>query len=52
MNENNGGFMWIFGLIVLLALFNGGGFGFGGNQVQQRNALHELKRQDLLSCTR
>ena len=24
-------FMWIFGLIVLLALFNGGGFGFGGN---------------------
>ena len=32
MNENNGGFMWIFGLIVLLALFNGGGFGFGGNQ--------------------
>lgn len=26
-----GSFMWIFGLIVLLALFNGGGFGFGGN---------------------
>lgn len=25
-----GSFMWIFGLIVLLALFNGGGFGFGG----------------------
>ena len=24
-------FMWIFGLIVLLALFNGGGFGFNGN---------------------
>lgn len=26
-----GSFMWIFGLIVLLALFNGGGFGLGGN---------------------
>lgn len=24
-------FMWIFGLIVLLALFNGGGFGWNGN---------------------
>ena len=24
-------FVWIFGLIVLLALFNGGGFGMGGN---------------------
>ena len=34
MNDGDGfggGFMWIFGLIVLLALFNGGGFGFGGN---------------------
>jgi len=32
MGEGFGGsFMWIFGLIVLLALFNGGGFGFGGN---------------------
>ena len=35
MNMGNdgfgGSFMWIFGLIVLLALFNGGGFGFGGN---------------------
>lgn len=26
-----GSFMWIFGLIVLLALFNGGGFGWGNN---------------------
>ena len=25
------GFMWIFGLLILLGLFNGGGFGFGGN---------------------
>lgn len=25
-------FMWIFGLLILLGLFNGGGFGFGGNQ--------------------
>ena len=32
MGEGFGGsFMWIFGLIVLLALFNGGGFGLGGN---------------------
>lgn len=33
ISEGFGGnsFMWIFGLIVLLALFNGGGFGFGGN---------------------
>ena len=23
-------FMWIFGLLILLGLFNGGGFGFGG----------------------
>lgn len=25
-------FMWIFGLLILLGLFNGGGFGYGGNQ--------------------
>ena len=25
-------FMWIFGLLILLGLFNGGGFGWGGNQ--------------------
>ena len=24
-------FMWIFGLLILMGLFNGGGFGFGGN---------------------
>lgn len=24
-------FVWIFGLLILLGLFNGGGFGFGGN---------------------
>lgn len=30
MNENSG-FMWIFGLLILLGLFNGGGYGFGGN---------------------
>ena len=30
-----GSFMWIFGLIVLLALFNGGGFGLGGGGNQQ-----------------
>ena len=27
----DGSFMWIFGLLILLGLFNGGGFGFGGN---------------------
>lgn len=25
-----GSFVWIFGLLILLGLFNGGGFGFGG----------------------
>lgn len=24
-------FVWIFGLLILLGMFNGGGFGFGGN---------------------
>ena len=27
----DGSFMWIFGLLILLGLFNGGGFGFGNN---------------------
>ena len=27
----DGSFMWIFGLLILLGLFNGGGFGFNGN---------------------
>lgn len=27
----DGSFMWIFGMLILLGLFNGGGFGFGGN---------------------
>ena len=26
-----GSFIWIFGLLILLGLFNGNGFGFGGN---------------------
>ena len=34
-----GSFMWIFGLIVLLALFNGGGFGWGGNGAGNSNAI-------------
>ena len=29
-----GGFVWIFGLLILLGMFNGG-FGFGGNGAQQ-----------------
>ena len=34
MGDGFGGgnsFMWIFGLLILLGLFNGGGFGWGGN---------------------
>ena len=33
MGDGFGGnsFMWIFGLLILLGLFNGGGFGFGNN---------------------
>ena len=34
MGDGFGGgnaFVWIFGLLILLGLFNGGGFGFGGN---------------------
>ena len=29
----DGSFMWIFGLLILLGLFNGGGFGFGNGNV-------------------
>ena len=29
--SGGGSFVWIFGLLILLGLFNGGGFGFGGN---------------------
>lgn len=31
MDTSSNSFVWIFGLIVLLAMFNGGGFGVGGN---------------------
>lgn len=27
-------FLWIFGLLILLGMFNGNGFGFGGNGQQ------------------
>ena len=37
--SGGGSFMWIFGLIVLLALFNGGGFGWGGNGAGNSNAI-------------
>ena len=33
--DGGNSFMWVFGLIVLLALFNGGFGGFGGNAAQQ-----------------
>lgn len=31
---NGNSFMWIFGLLILLGLFNGGFGGFGGNGQQ------------------
>ena len=40
-----GSFMWIFGLIVLLALFNGGGFGWGGNGAGNSNAIQNSRFQ-------
>ena len=35
-------FMWIFGLLILLGLFNGGGFGFGGNNVANALGLENM----------
>ena len=29
--DGGNSFMWVFGLLILLGLFNGGGFGWGGN---------------------
>jgi hypothetical protein len=46
-------FVWIFGLLILLGLFNGGGFGFGGNNQYATSA--EVQRgfdtQNLQSST-
>ena len=49
-----GSFMWIFGLIVLLALFNGGGFGFGGgnNNAIQNDINRGFDNQNLQAQTR
>lgn len=51
-----GSFMWIFGLIVLLALFNGGGFGFGGNNGNSNAIQNDINRgfdnQNLQAQTR
>lgn len=50
-----GSFMWIFGLIVLLALFNGGGFGFngGGNSNAIQNDINRgFDNQNLQAQTR
>ena len=50
-----GSFMWIFGLIVLLALFNGGGFGFngGGNSNAIQNDINRgFDSQNLQAQTR
>ena len=49
---SNGGFMWIFGLIVLLALFNGG-FGFGNGQAATNAEVQRgFDTQNLQSQTR
>ena len=51
-----GSFMWIFGLIVLLALFNGGGFGWGGNGNNSNAIQNDINRgfdnQNLQAQTR
>ena len=51
-----GSFMWIFGLIVLLALFNGGGFGWGGNGGNSNAIQNDINRgfdnQNLQAQTR
>lgn len=51
----SGSFMWIFGLIVLLALFNGGGFGFNGNgntEAIQADVNRGFDNQNLQAQTR
>ena len=49
-------FMWIFGLIVLLALFNGGGFGMNGNAGNSNAIQNDINRgfdnQNLQAQTR
>ena len=51
-----GSFMWIFGLIVLLALFNGGGFGIGGGNGNSNAIQNDINRgfdnQNLQAQTR
>ena len=57
MNVGNGdgfggGFMWIFGLLVLLGLFNGNGFGFGGNGNLDQDINRGFDNQNVQAQTR
>lgn len=56
MNDGfgNGGFAWIFGLIVLLALFNGNGFGAGNGNTNaiQADVNRGFDNQNLQAQTR
>lgn len=45
-------FMWIFGLLILLGLFNGGGFGFGGNGNLDASMQRGFDTQNLQAQTR
>ena len=51
----NGGFMWIFGLLILMGMFNGG-FGFGGGAAEQYATRDQVQNgfdtQNMLSQTR
>lgn len=45
-------FMWIFGLLILLGLFNGGGFGFGGNGNLNADMQRGFDNQNTMAQTR
>ena len=45
-------FMWIFGLLILLGLFNGGGFGFNGNGNLDASMQRGFDTQNLQAQTR
>ena len=45
-------FIWIFGLLILLGLFNGNGFGFGGNNNLDASMQRGFDTQNLQAQTR
>lgn len=45
-------FVWIFGLLILLGLFNGGGFGFGGNGNINADMQRGFDNQNTMAQTR